>query len=110
LPDRAVCDPVELAALFGAKGKLTFSLGHGYAIHGEILDRIDESANVARISIRVLDDPGAWFSISRVSLEDGSLRYIGNLLHPGTDEAIELRLVEGTYYLIKTQQHLIMPD
>jgi hypothetical protein len=110
LPQKSPCDLESLEKLFSATGKVSVTVAPGIFLRGEVIARTKQSDQVQSLNIHLSDFPGAMFTLSRIRLENGALRYNGHLLSLNHNEAIILSLENGKYYFIKTTQPILVTD
>ena len=110
LPDKAKCSAASLEGLFTGTKQVSLSLNTGIHIRGEIMTKVFQSSSVQRINIKLMDFPGGIFSLSRISLEDGSVRYSGRMFSRDYGDMMVLVSDNGNYYFIKTTRQLVMTE
>jgi hypothetical protein len=109
-PDKAECSMTSLRALFSNSTQVVLTLDNEIVIRGEIINRVSQNLAVQSVNIRLTDFPGALCTVSRISLGDGSVRFSGRILSVRHKDAMLLLQDKGTYYFIKTTQHLVMTE
>jgi hypothetical protein len=109
-PQKSPCDLESLERLFSEVGKVSASIAPGIFLRGEVIARTQQNAQVQSINISLSDFSGAMFTLSRIRLENGTLRYNGHMVSLNHTEAMVLSIENGKYYFVKTTQPLVVTD
>jgi hypothetical protein len=110
LPDKAGCSSASLNDLFNGSKQVVLVLNSEIFIRGEITASVNQNASVKSVIIRLTDFPGANCTISRIRMEDGSVRYAGRMLSVSHSDAMLLAREKGKYFFVKAAQRLLMTE
>ena len=109
-PLKTECRLGELEKLFAAKGKISASVASELSLRGEVIANVQQNPSVNTINIRLSDFPGAMFTLSRIRLEDGTIRYNGHIISRDHSDALVLSIENGKYYFTKEEQRLVVTE
>jgi len=107
---KSQCNFAALGRLFSETGVVGEAISQGFFLQGEIIENIQQNPNVQSIRIKLTHFPGAIFTLSRIKLEDGSIRYNGHIISSAYNDALVLSLENGKYYLTKTELRLLITE
>ena len=111
LPDKFECTLPELEKASASRTSDKVSLKFGkFIFDGEIIARVQRSANVESINIRSTNYPGALFNISIITEADNSKKISGRIIHPQSGDVLILTEENNRYYLRKQQQKFFMTE
>src|ERR1700692_3394951 len=79
-PQKSPCDLESLERLFSEAGKVSAFIAPGIFLRGEVIAKTQQNAQVQSINISLSDFSGAMFTLSRIRLENGALRYNGHMV------------------------------
>ena len=109
-PQKSPCDLESLERLFSAAGQVSALVAPGIFLRGEVIARNEQNAEVQSINISLSDFSGALFTLSRIRLENGTLRYNGHMVSLNHNEAMVLSIENGKYYFVKTTIPFLVTD
>ena len=110
IPQKSRCNLKALDKLFSSNGHINSSIAQGFSLRGELTLNMQRNPAVRSIMISLSDFPGAFFTLSRIHLPDGSIQYSGHILSPDDTEALVLSFENGFYYFTKIEQRLVITD
>lgn len=105
LPDRIDLRTDAISDLFNAPvgQPASFSLAddNRSQFQGDVISAGMASSNVQRLVIRSTNFPGATFSVSKITQDDGSVVYRGRIISFSHGDVFILENKEGRYQLVK---------
>lgn len=111
LPEKFECSIPELQKAASSRISNTVSLKFGQTtFDGEVVDRIQQSAQVMSMNIRSTNYPGALFNIAFVTQPDGTQKVSGRVINPNSGDVLVLTQENNRYYLVKQQQKFFMTE
>jgi hypothetical protein len=110
IPQKSRCNIKALDKLFSSYGHINSSIAQGFFLRGELTLNLQRNPAVKSIMISLSDFPGAYCTLSRIHLPDGSIQYSGHIISPDDAETVVLSLENGYYYFTKTEQRLVITD
>jgi hypothetical protein len=111
LPEKFECGLSELqrAASFRTTENITFRFGK-LTFTGQVVDKIQRSANVMSMNIRSTNFAGALFNISIITQPDNTQKISGRIVNPHSGDVLILTEENNRYYLQKQSQKLFMTE
>ena len=111
LPDKFECGLSELqrAASFRTTENITFRFGK-LAFSGQVVEKVQRSAEVTSINIRSSNFAGALFNISIITLPDNTQKITGRIVNPQSGDILILTEEDNHYYLQKQPQKFFMTE
>lgn len=111
LPEKFECSLPELEKLSNSRTSSDISLRFGkVSFTGEVVARVQRSANVESINIRLTNFPGALFNLSITTQADNSKKISGRIIHPQSGDVLVLTEENNRYYLHKQPQKFFMTE
>lgn len=110
LPQKSQCNIPALDKLFTKSGFVSCFIAKSFFLRGEVIENIQRNPSVQSINIGLSDYPGAILCLSRIRLEDGSIRYNGHITTLNNSDAMILSLENGRYFFNKIEQRLLITD
>ena len=104
LPDKISCRINDLTSLLEAEtGKpVSFSIATGLNFMGVVTSVASMPGNsLISVVIRSTNFPGAAFSFSKVTKDDGTFSYVGRIISFQHGDAYEINQENGQYYFVK---------
>ena len=108
--EKTACDIEILKKIFTGTGSISLPLTSSYLLRGNIISHTNPNHFAETINIRLLDFPKVVFTISRIKLENGAIKYSGHILSLQGIDALVLQKENEKYYFIKTEQRLLMTE
>lgn len=105
-----MCDIEILKKIFTGTGTISLPLTSSYLLRGNIISHANPNHFAETVNIRLLDFPKVVFTLSRIKLENGSIKYSGHILSLQGNDALILQKENEKYYFIKTEQRLLMTE
>jgi len=109
-PEKTICNVSALENLFASNNQVTLQLSSAFTIEGKIISHIKPNPFAETINISLRNLPGAVFTLSRVTHDDGKAKYNGHILCAQSSDAMMLEEENNNYYFIKTEQRLLMTE
>jgi hypothetical protein len=112
LPEKFSCSTTSLQNLFtpAANDKVNAQLGSQLKLTGIVLEKVAVSNNQLSINIRCNSLDNALLNISRITLDDGTYKYVGRMINPSHGDVLLLWEERGQYYFVKQKQLLSMVE
>jgi hypothetical protein len=112
-PNEISCTAAQLDAVFNqpVSSDIRLTLTPNFSLLGKVQSSIEKQANLKSVIIRLSNFPDVIFSISKISDQYTTERYVGRLMSSKYSDAYELILQEnGTYtFSKKITDHIIQP-
>ena len=112
LPEKFSCSLPALKTLFTsvANGKVAIQLSNQLQLNGTVLEKVAVSSQQLSVNIRCDNFQNALLNISRLTLENGTYKYVGRMVSPAHGDVLLLWEDNGQYYFIKQKQLLSMVE
>lgn len=111
LPEKFECTLPELEKASASRTTDKISLQFGkFVFTGEVVARVQRSANVQSINIRSTNYPGALFNMSITTEADNSRHISGRIIHPQSGDVLILTEENNRYFLRKQPQKFFMTE
>lgn len=112
-PNEISCTTAQLDAVFNqaVNSNINLPLTPDFVLLGKVQSSIEKQVNLKSVIIRLTNFSDVIFSISKISDQYTSERYVGRLISSKYSDAYELLLQEkGTYtFSKKITDHIIQP-
>ncbi len=112
-PNEISCTAAQLDAIFNqaVNSNISLNLSPSFVLLGKVQSSIEKQANLKSVIIRLTNFPDVIFSISKISDQYTSERYVGRLMSNKYSDAYELFLQENGSYTFskKVTEHIIQP-
>ncbi|MBL7730672.1 MAG: hypothetical protein JNM88_05800 [Chitinophagaceae bacterium] len=114
-PDRIPVDLATISQFFaastGAAIDVNIDAGSSFRIAGSVVSVVSKYDNRIRsVVIRSSNFTGATFSISRILLDDGSIKYTGRLISRQYGDVYELQNISNHFVLVKRAYYDIVNE
>lgn len=109
LQSKTNCSLSAIDKPFGfSKGRqIILNINADFTITGEVLEKTQAERGVENINIRCSNYNNALLSLSRITQEDGSVKYTG-ILHDRNSSDVLLLINEDGHYAFKKQQRSLL--
>src|ERR1700733_2314413 len=110
IPNKVICPISHLDHFFSseeitiAESPLTFNS------RITIISNTHPDPSVQTVNMRLEKFPGALFTLSRVKLEGGSVKYVGHVASMDHSDILELQFENGAYYFVKKERRLVVTE
>jgi hypothetical protein len=104
LPDKIYCSAEKFDAMFQslAGQNITFSPGGKLTVYGNVMSNVQKGKNLQSVIVRAANFEGAVMQISRQIHPDGSVQFVGRIVHDKKSDGYRLmRDSDGLYYFSK---------
>ena len=104
LPEKISCPVHDLSALLQSEvgNTVSFSFTKNITLQGIISSVVTKFENTLQsVVIRSTNFPGAAFSFSKITKEDGTVSYVGRIISFQHGDAYEITNENGQYYFVK---------
>jgi hypothetical protein len=104
LPEKINCRISSLESLLQhtAGSEVNIALADNFIFGGTIASvAVDEGSGIKSMVIRSTNFPGSAFSFSKITMEDGAVKYTGRIISFQHADAYELGFENGQYYFVK---------
>jgi hypothetical protein len=112
-PNEISCTAAQLDAVFNqtVNSDISLTLTPNFVLLGKVQSSLEKQANLKSVIIRLSNFPDVIFSISKISDQYTSERYVGRLMSNKYSDAYELFLQENGSYIFskKITDHIIQP-
>jgi hypothetical protein len=106
LPAKISFDPATFTGQFnkptGSTISTSLSKDAMIPFEGKIESQVvEENGRIEKLSIQSTNYPGATFNLTRITSDDGTIRYIGRLISFSHGDLFILQQINGRYELVK---------
>jgi hypothetical protein len=112
-PNEISCTAAQLDAVFNqtVNSDISLTLTPNFVLLGKVQSSLEKQANLKSVIIRLSNFPDVIFSISKISDQYTSERYVARLMSNKYSDAYELFLQENGSYIFskKITDHIIQP-
>lgn len=101
LPDKVYCSVEKFEAMFQSRAgqNITFSPGGKLTVYGNVMSNVQKGKNLQSVIVRAANFEGAVMQISRQVHPDGSIQFVGRIVHDKKSDGYRLmRDSDGLYY------------
>lgn len=111
-PERLHCTYEELEQLIGASktSPVSFRITDNIILRGTLTEKIQRSASVTSVTIKLPEYSGALFSLSLINQPGQSPIFNGRIVHPQSGDVLVLTRENNQYYFQKKAQHFFMTE
>jgi hypothetical protein len=104
LPEKISCRVNDLSALLQSEvgNTISFSFTNNITFQGVVSSVVTKFENTLQsVVVRSTNFPGAAFSFSRITKDDGTISYVGRIISFQHGDAYEITNENGQYYFVK---------
>jgi len=104
LPEKISCPVNDLSALLQSEvgNNVSFSFTNNVTFQGVVSSVVTKFENTLQsVVIRSTNFPGAAFSFSKLTKNDGTISYVGRIISFQHGDAYEITNENGQYYFVK---------
>jgi len=109
-PEKIACSTESLERTFNSPGNVTLELESGHFLRGEIISHIHPNSEAETINISLFEYPQALFTLSRIRVNERSIKFVGHILNMRSSDVLILQQENKNYYFIKRQQRLLLTE
>ena len=112
LPQQFSISRLYLDELFSvsSSAKVRLPIEHNTFLEGIVLERVQKSATIITVNIRLSDYNEALFTISRQTKNNGTVQYTGRIINIRYADMMVLKDDNHALYLVKDKQSLFLTE